>query len=45
MKKLRNRLIGLNHAVFSEKIENRTFGFEACGCFLTKLAVNGNMFP
>ena len=32
LKKLGNRLLGLDHVVFSEKIENRTFGFEAC-CF------------
>ena len=32
LKKLENRLLGLNHVVFSEKIENRTFWFEAC-CF------------
>ena len=29
LRKLRNRLLGLNHVVFSEKIENRTFAFEA----------------
>ena len=32
LRKLKNRLLGLNHVVFSEKIENRTFVFEAY-CF------------
>ena len=32
LRKLKNRLLGLNHVVFSEKIENRTFGSEAY-CF------------
>ena len=34
----------LNHVVFSEKIENRTSGFEAHVVFFMTLVVNGNMF-
>ena len=45
LRKLRNKLLGLNHVVFSEKIDNRrNFGFEACYFFFMKLVVNGNMF-
>ena len=44
LRKLKNRLLGLNHVVFSEKIENRTFGFEAHVVFFMTLVVNDNMF-
>ena len=43
LRKLKNRLLGLNHVVFLEKIENRTFGSEAY-CFFHDIIVNGNMF-
>ena len=44
LRKLKNRLLGLNHVVFSEKIENMTFGFEVYCFFFMTLVVNGNMF-
>ena len=44
LRNLKIRLLGLNRVVFSENIENRTFGFEACCCSIMKLVVNGSMF-
>ena len=44
LRKLKNRLLGLNHVVFSEKIEDRTFGFLKHNVFFMTLLVNDNIF-
>ena len=38
--KLRNRLLGLNNVVVSEKIENWTFRFEASCLYFNKIVEN-----